>query len=466
GIPVLLMPYIGALKAYIFYPIFKVFGVSAVSMRLPDILLAAGGLYALYRLASAEVGKRLSLAIVLLTGLDASFIMFTRLDNGPVVLDFLLKMLGMFALLRFVRARKLLWLAGFWLVMLLGTFNKLNFIWDVNALAGAFVVAYGLFMWRKTNRAQRLRALLISIAGYGLNVGYYLYINKTYHLGSKLGFVGWRTIYNNLADLVQGGWFYHYAFAQTSIGSVHVFWIMLIAMAAGVLCLARVVRMRNEFDPRFVRFFVFAAAAGVLLLGQIAITPQATAGWHYFSVYPLFGVTFTLALYLICRVAVPQWRRFAYMATAAAVGLLCVYQLGVYRQYVAAYNRPPGKLIWSTAIYQLTDYAKVHRGPFVSMDWGTQTQLLGFDPVPGKYVEMFGPLLVNDPAQSEFDFQKYIVSEPGALYVTHAAGERIIPDVTTQFFDLAAAHGYRLTLVKTIYDGNRPVFEIYSLQQK
>ncbi|HSW98357.1 MAG TPA: hypothetical protein VLF71_00815, partial [Candidatus Saccharimonadales bacterium] len=464
GFPVLLMPYIGALKAYIFYPIFAVFGVGAVTMRLPDILLAAAGLYLLYRLASGEVGRRLGLAIVLLTGLDASFIMFTRLDNGPVVLDFLLKMLGVFVLLRFVRAQKLWWLAAFWLCMFLGTFNKLNFIWDVNALAGAFVLAYGLLLWRKTSRAQRLWALAISAAGYLLSIGYYLYINKTYHLGSKLGFVGWRVVYNNLVELVQGSWFYHYAFSPAKVGSNNVFWVMVIVIVAGALCLVQAVRRRKDFDARFVRFFMFALAAGVLLLVQIAVTPQATAGWHYFSVYPLFGAAFVLALYLICRVAVPQWRQFGYGVAAAAVFVLCLYQLNVYHQNVAAFNRPPGKVIWSTAIYQLIDYAKAQHTSFVSMDWGTQTQLLGFDPVPGKYIEMFGPLDVSSPEQAAADFQKYATNLPGALYVTHAPGEQLTP-TTAQFFALARTHGYHPVLVKTLYDQRLPVFQVYKLQQ-
>jgi hypothetical protein len=39
--PVLLMPYIGGLKAYLYYLIFKIFGVSAYTIRLPMIFLSA-----------------------------------------------------------------------------------------------------------------------------------------------------------------------------------------------------------------------------------------------------------------------------------------------------------------------------------------------------------------------------------------------------------------------------------------
>ena len=41
GIPTMLMPYIGALKAWLYTPIFSVFGVTVDSIRLPALLLAA-----------------------------------------------------------------------------------------------------------------------------------------------------------------------------------------------------------------------------------------------------------------------------------------------------------------------------------------------------------------------------------------------------------------------------------------
>jgi len=40
GVPVMLMSYIGALKAYLYFPLFKLFGVSAESIRLPVILIS------------------------------------------------------------------------------------------------------------------------------------------------------------------------------------------------------------------------------------------------------------------------------------------------------------------------------------------------------------------------------------------------------------------------------------------
>ena len=50
GIPLMVFPYIGALKAWIYTPIFALFGVSAVSIRLPVVLISCGTLALAYTL--------------------------------------------------------------------------------------------------------------------------------------------------------------------------------------------------------------------------------------------------------------------------------------------------------------------------------------------------------------------------------------------------------------------------------
>ena len=126
--PVLLMPYIGALKSYLYMPIFYVFGVHPVSMRLPSLIFMGVGLYVLYALLQKRLGRMLALGTLLATATSASFIIFSRLDFGPVVLDFVLKVIGLLLLLRFVEKRRLSLLIPFWGVMFLGVFNTSIFL--------------------------------------------------------------------------------------------------------------------------------------------------------------------------------------------------------------------------------------------------------------------------------------------------------------------------------------------------
>lgn len=467
GLPVLLMPYIGALKSYIFFPVFALFGVSAITMRLPAILLSAVGLYILYRLLRDQISVWASLCILALTALDASYIMFTRLDNGPVVLDFLLKIVGIFLLLRFLRSQRLWPLAGFWVIMLLGVFNKLNFIWDVNALVGGFVLIYGLGLWRKIKRGELWWIVSLSTAGYLFCVGYYLYISKAYHLPNSLGFVGWNTIKNNLVPVITGSWFYNYALSPSKIGTTWIFWFMLTMITAGILCLLKLCKNHKAFNIRLVQFFGFIVVSLFLLLAQIFMTRQATAGWHYFSVYPLFETAFVLSLFLLARTVWPKQQQLVTFSVVAIVGACCFYQLYIYRFYAAAYNKPANSVIWSAAIYSLADFTRSHpKAQFISLDWGTQTQLTGFDPVKYKFYEVLGPIVVDNSAQNDHDFQIYITSKPGAYYITHTPGKAIFPDTSKQFFALAQEHGYQPQLVKTITDGAQPIFELYQLHHQ
>jgi 4-amino-4-deoxy-L-arabinose transferase-like glycosyltransferase len=463
GIPVLLMPYIGALKAYLYYPVFALFGVNPISMRLPQILITAGSLFLLYRLLIGQVGRRFSILILALTAFDASFIIFTRLDNGPVVLDLFLKLLGLYCLLRFFNDRRLVWLVAFWASLLAGVFNKLNFIWYVNAFVGASILLYGQRYWRAASRDQRLKTLVVSVVGYVLAVSYYLYITIAYHLGGSLGFVGWKLLYDNFSTLVDGSWFYNYALSSNSLGTRSVFWAIILIITSGA-----VLAWTHRHEPKknsllFLRFYAFIGLFFILLLGQIVMTLKATAGWHYFSLYPFVGILVVLSLKIVAHHTVVACKELQSAAILLVAAAFCSYQLFIYGSYARAYDRAPFNTIWSSAIYQLSDFAKSQRAPFVSLDWGTQTQLLGFDGKPNKYYEVFGPVDLKDPSNP--DFQKYVTDTPNAYYVTHPSAISIFPAVAPDFFTLVARHGYQKVQVAAFKDHDQTIFVVYKLQR-
>ena len=466
GLPVLLMPYIGALKAWIFYPIFAIFGVNPITMRLPSILLTALGLFILYYVLKQQIGRRLSVLTIAVTALSASFIMFTRLDEGPVVLDFLLKVIGIGLLLSFARRQKIAYLGAFWFVMLLGTFNKLNFIWYVNSFLTAFVLIYGRTLLRQSKASsERKKIILVSIIGYLLNVAYYLYINKTYHLGSSFGFVGFNLAYSTLSNVIDGNWFYNYALSAHNAGTIVVFWLTAAIILAGGALLVWKVRTKRKDLPSHAAFYGFIGLTLLLLLGQIVMTKQATAGWHYFSVYPFVGILLVLGLDMFGRLRIGiNWPALLRVGPMLVVGALCIYQLAVYRQYTNVYGKPVSNFSWSSSIYNLIDFAKAQpQSQFVSLDWGTQTQLIGYDSVPNKYYEVFGPIQLQNPVTAQQDFEKYIANLPNAYYVTHPASVAIFPNVTRDFFKLAEEHGYQPIQVASFKDGSRTIFVVYRL---
>src|ERR1041385_1911898 len=85
-VPVLIMPYLGALKAWLYAPIFYLFGVSAVTIRLPAVLLAAITLLILAHFLRAKIGLVWSSIAVWIIAVDPANILPSRVDWGPTVL--------------------------------------------------------------------------------------------------------------------------------------------------------------------------------------------------------------------------------------------------------------------------------------------------------------------------------------------------------------------------------------------
>jgi 4-amino-4-deoxy-L-arabinose transferase-like glycosyltransferase len=138
GIPVMTMSYLGALKVWIYAPIFFLFGVSPITIRLPAILISALTLVLIYRLLRREAGPGAAGLAIWLTALDTAFIFHSRLDWGPVVLSTLLKIAVLGCVLGFVRKPGWKLAAATAFFSVLGMWDKLNFVWF---LAGVFVAA-------------------------------------------------------------------------------------------------------------------------------------------------------------------------------------------------------------------------------------------------------------------------------------------------------------------------------------
>ena len=74
GAPVMLMPYIGALKAYLYFPIFKIFGVSPATIRFPVICISFVSLLTAYSISRLTFNKCARAMLVLIVSVDPVFI--------------------------------------------------------------------------------------------------------------------------------------------------------------------------------------------------------------------------------------------------------------------------------------------------------------------------------------------------------------------------------------------------------
>src|SRR5256886_13973673 len=107
-VPLLVFPYIGALKAWIYTPIFRLFGVSALTIRLPVILIAAVTLLIFYRAMRRNLGAIWAAIVVWIMAVDPANLFPSRADWGPTLLIYLFPT-GLLALSFSYRVKPKLW---------------------------------------------------------------------------------------------------------------------------------------------------------------------------------------------------------------------------------------------------------------------------------------------------------------------------------------------------------------------
>src|SRR5262245_8813186 len=142
-LPLMVGGYLGALKAYLFMPVFALVAPGPVVIRLPSVLLAGLALLGFWLFVRRVAGQGAALFTLALIAFDPSYTFAARVDWGPTVLMQVLNAAALVLLLLLVDEGRVgrRWLLA--LVSLLGLYDKLNFIWVMNALALATLVAHG-----------------------------------------------------------------------------------------------------------------------------------------------------------------------------------------------------------------------------------------------------------------------------------------------------------------------------------
>src|SRR5262249_14719156 len=139
---------IGALKAYFYWPIFKLFGVSPLTIRLPAILLAALSLVFTYFFLKRAFHVKVARIATLLMAVDPSFVFHTKLDWWPVVIMLLLKMSSLYVLAFWVQTQHARYLALGGFLLGLALYNEVTFIWYLAGMSLAVGAVFGKDFFR------------------------------------------------------------------------------------------------------------------------------------------------------------------------------------------------------------------------------------------------------------------------------------------------------------------------------
>ena len=475
GLPVMLMSYLGALKSWIFRPIFQEFGTGVWAMRLPMVLAGAATVWLFYLLLRRVAGLRAALFGCALLATDSLYLLTSCFDWGPVALQHLLILSGMLLLLGFYQHRRLPWLAWGCYLLGLAMWDKALAIWMLGGISLALILVFP----KQIVRVITPRRVATSVLAFALGALPLIVYNIEKPLATFRGNASWNTTElaakgRLLATTVDGGalfgwlnmegWQTHNphlphgtleaASARISALAGHPRRSLLLYAFVLALLLAPLAR-----GPAL-RAILFALLAMAIAWAQMAITANAGGSVHHaILLWPLPQMIIAISFAAASR----RLRRAGIPALAVLLAVLMVSGLLVTNEYRCVILRNGGDQYWTDAIFRLADYMKrVPADNVFCMDWGIMDSLRLLS--SGKLPLRVGTDPINKPSLDDADRQYLArtISEPRQLFINLTKDFEFFPGVNDKLVHYAADAGYRREVMAVIPDSfGRPVYEVY-----
>ncbi len=457
GIPTMLMPYIGALKAWIYTPIFSVFGVSVDSIRVPVLLLAALAIVCAVLLVQRLLGTWAAVALAVLLATDPVYGAVSRADWGPIVLSALLRMAALLCYFGFLRRRSVRYLWLLVAALSLGLFNKLDYGWFIAALGIAALVTHHRELLELARRRRAAVLLPLAVLTAVLAAAFVALILPAMQLPTSDAHVSLGTRITEVENLfrgtVNGTAVYGYMTGSildhsTLMGWLSP-WILLGSALVAAWSLARG-RRRKPGDPlreaaSTTTFFLVLFA--VIIIGIVA-TRQATGPQHVMLLWPLPAVLAVCLLVTAMRVPIRAASRTAVAVLLVALAALLLTQVRTTAAYVHAYRDDRRwTSIWSPEIYaaaRAVTQAAPRVDSIVSADWGLGTQIfaLGNEAVRDRFNDEWP--VFSSPTTTTTALQQQWFQGRRIIIVYHAQSAQIMPFTTERVKTILKGLGSRV----------------------
>ncbi len=466
GVPVMLMPYIGALKAWIYAPIFRCFGVSVWSLRLPAVGLGAASIALTYLYVSRLFTPQAGRLAAWLTAVEPSFIFHTRWDWGPSAVMMVCKALLLVGVAEWWRSGRV---RGCWVALIaavLGTFDKANFVWIVVGVGVAtLLTAPRSLMPLLRRRFASISAglLLVAVAGaaWSLSRGGFPPSRElvTSGLTARAAVVG------GLLTQTMGG-VGPYGFiigdagrlGRLQTGSLAAAGMM--ALIAWLLCAQR---------RRMLRPLLFVIAASAVLLAQIVLTRRATGPHHTALLSPLWLVALAgMAATPFTPTGDDENRmarlRVARILSLAAVGLVMLGSIAVNVAYLNRVDGPVANVRWDPGINRLVAFARNHPDrQYVSVDWGIHTVLHGLTQGRVRCLDRW-PTFMKPVAPADVNHLATLISAQDTLFVVTAPGAETFPVTREHFVAMCRERDWPLETVAEFTGAqDRPLLQVFRI---
>jgi len=479
-VPVMLMTYVGTLKAAIYAPILRTFGNSNGTLRLPSLLIGAVSVWLVFLLVRRLAGTRAAVLATVLLATDALYLLTNVFDWGPVALQHLLFAGAFYSAVRFAQERHRGWLFACSLMAGLALWDKALFVWFFAGFSVALLVIFPREIWALL---KDKRSVAAAVGGLLLGAAPLIYYNKIHHLrtftanvnpdeGSPFrkiqaldrtldgsGLLGYLT-----RERAEGGtarvrlWEEAPLWITSKLGetrqSIQPLLLVCAFIAAPLLCWN---------GPR--RKVALLIILGGLIAYLLMISSKETGGsvHHTILLWPLPQILLGLALAEVgCR-----WPGRVSRVAAAAVVICAFSNLLVLNTYLSQFIAFGAGPAWSDAIRPLVAELGVRPGKQIfAVDWGITQQIEYYAAGKIGFHRSSDGIVAGMPDAHNKELLAAHFAEPSNVYVTHTEGHEAFEGVRKKFLDFAAECGYRDEIVKVIQDRQGvPVFEIHELRK-
>jgi hypothetical protein len=469
GIPFMLMDYIGAIKAWIYYPIFKAYDVNPFTIRFPAIILSCIGSILIALAMKNLFGKITSIVSAALLLFDPALILFSRLDLGPVCLMYFFRGLLMYGFSMWIKSSLP---QGIWIsiiALILGIYDKLNFIWFLFAFLAAFILAdkNKIKTYYNANKITSIfQATIFSV----LTIGTFWYAQS---INNKMIVNGNNLCFNNIFKYVeyyfcdripQALLLLKYTFFNAGcyklIYSDHLFSASYLIIGYSVLIVAFFINLKLLDFKTFRRWFLLSVFI-LVAIALFSLTRLATAPWHSALLcgYPV------LILSPICCLSLNtnQSRRTKIISSISFLPIIIAMLFVNYK--ICESIEFPTNPNWDQATTNLALYfEKDTEDPkVITVDWGCATQILSLNRGRLKVEDHWPSFTNKDTALwllKTVDFSKK------NYFVIRNSGYEVFPDTEKNFFYAIKKLNlsYReVAVFKTIY--GKPIYTIVEINR-
>jgi 4-amino-4-deoxy-L-arabinose transferase-like glycosyltransferase len=472
--PLMVMSYVGALKAWLYRPIVQVFGPSLSTLRVPMLLAGVASIWLFFLLLRRVAGNRAAVIGSALLATDATYLATTCFDWGPVALQHLLLLAGMLWLAVFSENRRPVFLGAAFFVFGVAVWDKALAVWMLSGLAAGLIAVFP----RRVIAMCTPRRLATAVVCFALGALPLLIFNVASPLATlrenvRPAAVGISGKLRVLAATAGGPGLFGYLNgenANTPAPHPPHGWsermsarIANVAgprnaplLAAFLLALA----VAPLAGGAAIRAIGFAMVAMTVAWFEMALLSNAGGGVHHtILLWPLPEFVVAVALAGASR----RFGRAGLAAAGMVVGVAVLWGALVVNHYHALMVRNGGGPGWNLATVELAGYLKrLPAKSVLCVDWGILDPLrfLG----GGKLRLGFGDEEAAKPTLTAEDEARVrrMISEPGNVFVAHTPEFAVFPGRVSRLIDYAGTAGFRRELLAIISDGyGRRVFEVF-----